>query len=172
MLNWVTSSEINNDRFEILSSNSSSGINYFEEIDEVKGVGNSTSLHYYSYLDQRPGKKGTYYYRLRQVDYDGRNMLSNIVAVNFKNGKALNLLGVIPNPYTERTSVQLYLSEGGQLTERIVDVFGREISANTFSLDKGMFSFDPEETTSLSAGVYFVELIFNDERMVTRLVKE
>ena len=127
MLNWVTSSEINNDRFEILSSNSASGINNFEEIDEVKGMGNSTSLHYYSYLDQRPGKKGTYYYRLRQVDYDGRNILSNIVAVNFKNGKCLNLLGVIPNPYTERTSVQLYLSENGNLTERILDVFGREI---------------------------------------------
>ncbi len=172
MLNWVTSSEINNDRFEILSSNSSSGINYFEKIDEVKGVGNSTSLHYYSYLDQRPGKKGTYYYRLRQVDYDGKNMLSNIVAVNFKNGKVLNLLGVIPNPYTERTSVQVYLSEKGILTERIVDVFGREISANAFSLDKGMFSFDPEETTSLSAGVYFVELIFGEERLVSRLVKE
>jgi hypothetical protein len=35
-----------------------------------------------------------------------------------------------------------------------------------------MFSFDPEETTSLSAGIYFVELIFGEERLVSRLVKE
>ncbi|MEO8085593.1 MAG: T9SS type A sorting domain-containing protein [Bacteroidota bacterium] len=172
LLNWVTSSEINNDRFEILSATSAEGISNFEKIDQVAGVGNSTSIHHYSYLDQRPGKKGTYYYRLRQVDYDGRNMLTNIVAVNFKSGKAMNLVGVIPNPYTDRTSVQVYISEKGMLAEKIMDVFGREISTKTFSLDKGMFSFDPEENTSLSSGVYFVELIFNDERIVSRLVKE
>ena len=172
MLSWVTSSEINNDRFEILSSNSAQGINYFEEIDIVKGIGNSTSIHHYSYLDQRPGKKGTYYYRLKQVDYDGKSMLTNIVAVNFKNGKLLNLIGVIPNPYSEHTSVQVYMSEKGTLSARISDVFGREISSNSFSTDKGMFSFDPEELVQLSAGVYFVELLFNDERVVTRLVKE
>ncbi|CAN5646338.1 hypothetical protein BH11BAC1_BH11BAC1_13280 [soil metagenome] len=172
LLNWVTSSEINNDRFEILSATSAEGISNFEKIDQVAGVGNSTSIHHYSYLDQRPGKKGTYYYRLRQVDYDGRNILTNIVAVSFKSGKALNLIGVIPNPYTDRTAVQVYISEKGMLAERIMDVFGREISSKTFSLDKGIFSFDPEEKISLSSGVYFVELIFNDERIVSRLVKE
>ncbi len=172
LLNWVTSGEINNDRFEIRSSNSSSGANYFEEIDQVKGAGNSTSLQHYSFLDQRPGKKGTYYYQLRQVDYDGKSMMSNIVAVNFKNGKVLNLLGVIPNPYTDRTSVQVYFSEKGTLDVRIIDIFGREISTNTFSNDKGLFEFDPEQTTKFSAGIYFVELLFNDERLVTKIVKE
>jgi len=172
MLNWVTSSEINNDRFEVLSSNSSSGTNYFEDIGHVKGNGNSTAVHHYEFLDQRPGKKGTYYYRLRQVDFDGKTMLSNIVAVNFKNGKALSLIGIIPNPYTDRTSVQMFVNERGILNEKIMDVFGRQISAQSFSVDKGVFSFDPEETISLSSGVYFVELIFNDERVVSRLVKE
>jgi hypothetical protein len=172
LLEWVTSSEINNDRFEILSSDNSSGANNFEEISQVKGSGNSTSIHRYSYLDQRPAKKGTYYYRLRQVDFDGSQMLSNIVAVNFRNGKSLNLVGIIPNPFTDRTSVQIYSSERGVLSARITDVFGREISAKEFAIDKGMFSFDPEESARLSSGIYFVELILNDERIVSRLVKE
>ena len=172
LLEWTTSSELNNDRFEILSSNSASSVNQFGQISSVKGSGNTTSVRNYSYLDQRPDKTGTYYYRLRQVDYDGKSMLSNIVAVNFKNGKSLNLIGVIPNPYTDRTSVQLYLDEKGILSERIVDMFGREISSRSFSVDKGVFSFDPEETIKLASGVYFVEILFNEERVVSRLVKE
>jgi hypothetical protein len=172
LLNWTTTSEINNDRFEIFSSNTSLGTNRFELIGSVKGNGNSTSIHHYAYLDQRPDKKGTYYYRLRQVDYDGMDMHSNIVAVNFKNAKAMNLVGVIPNPYTERTSVQIFASEKGVLTGHMTDVFGRHISTQTFSIDKGMFSFDPELAAPVAAGVYFVEIIFNDERIVSRLVKE
>lgn len=172
LVSWVTSSEINNDHFEILSSNSSSGVSSFESIAHVKGNGNTTSLHYYSYLDQRPAKKGVYYYRLQQFDFDGKNMLSNIVAVNFKNGKTLNLVGIIPNPFTEHTAVQLYTTEGGTLNTRILDIFGREISSRSFMIEKGMFSFDPEESGKLSSGVYFVELLLNDERIVSRIVKE
>lgn len=172
LLEWVTSSEINNDRFEILSSNSTSGSGNFEMIETTKGSGNSTSIHHYSYLDQRPAKKGTYYYRLRQVDYDGSTMLSSIVAVNFKNGKLLNLVGIIPNPFTDRTSVQLYSGGKGMLQTRITDMFGREISSRSYSIEKGMFAFDPEESAVLSAGVYFVELVLDEERIVSRLVKE
>ena len=169
LLNWVTSSEINNDHFEILSAASA---NNFENIGSERGNGNSTAVHYYSYLDKRPGKKGTYFYRLRQVDYDGKSMLSNIVAVNFRDGKSLSLVGIIPNPYTDRTSIQVFVGQQGDLNERILDVFGREVSARTFSLEKGVFTFDPEEAGLLSSGVYFVELIFRDERVVSRLVKE
>ena len=172
MLDWTTTTEINNDRFEILSSESSSGPTVFEEIGQVKGIGNSTSVHKYSYLDERPSKKGTYYYRLHQVDFDGKSTHSNIVAVNFKEGNELTLVGVIPNPYTDRTSVQMFVSEKGMLQQRILDIFGREISSATYPLDKGMFSFDPEESVRLIPGIYFVELLFNDEKVVTRLVKE
>ena len=172
LLTWTTTAELNNDRFEILSSVASSATNVFEEIGVVKGFGNSTNIHRYSYLDQRPSKKGTYYYRLRQVDYDGKNAHSNIVGVNFKEGDMLTLIGVIPNPYTDKTSVQMFLAEPGLLQQRIYDVFGRTVSSTSYATDKGMFSFDPEESVHLIPGIYFVELFFNDEKIVTRLIKE
>jgi hypothetical protein len=172
LLNWVTSSEINNDHFEILSSSDASGSSAFTEIAHVNGKGNSTTVNYYSYLDQRPSKNGTYYYRLRQVDFDGKNTLTNIVAVSFRDGKLLTLLGIIPNPYQDRTTVQFYTGANGQLSRRVLDIFGREISSSAESVGSGMHSFDPEENVTLSAGVYFVELTFHDERIVTRLVKE
>jgi hypothetical protein len=172
LLTWTTTAEINNDRFEILSSNSNATTNIFEEIGQVKGNGNSTSVHRYSYLDERPSKKGTYYYRLKQVDYDGITAYSNIVGVNFKNGNQLTLIGVVPNPYSDKTSIQMFIAEPGLLQERIFDVFGRQISSASYPLDKGMFSFDPEESVRLIPGIYLVELFFNDEKFVTRLVKE
>ena len=147
-------------------------LTFFEEIGHVKGVGNSTGVHKNSYLDQRPSKKGTYYYRLRQVDYDGKTAHSNIVGVNFKEGDQLTLIGVIPNPYSEKTSVQMFLAEPGILQQKIFDVFGREVSSASYAVDKGMFSFDPEESVKLTPGMYFVQVLLNDEKIVTRLIKE
>ena len=109
---------------------------------------------------------------MRQVDFDGKSSNSNIVAVTFREGKGLTLVGIIPNPYTEKTSVQIFVPEKGLLQQRILDIFGREISSGRYELDQGMFAFDPEEDTRLIPGIYFVELLFNDERIVTRLVKE
>jgi hypothetical protein len=170
LLKWNTASEINNDYFEILSSANDAAD--FKVIGKVRGNGNSTQLNSYSFADHRAAKNGTYYYRLRQVDYDGRYSLSHVAAVHFGNGSQFNLAGIFPNPFTEVTSVQVYSHETSVLSARIFDMQGREISLMTFSVGKGMFSFNPEERITLTPGVYLLRLSLDEETITSRLVKQ
>jgi len=67
-IQWKTASELNNDYFII--EKSEDGTNYSELI-RVNGQGNSNTLSEYEYLDYN-GNGTTFYYRLTQVDYDGK----------------------------------------------------------------------------------------------------
>ncbi len=91
-LEWVTTSETNNDYFEIQKSTDAQT---FAAIGNVKGVGDSRETNRYHFTDESPGAQTTYY-RLNQVDYDGTATLSRIVAV--QNGDAAPDPAVYPNP--------------------------------------------------------------------------
>ena len=79
-LSWTTASELNNDRFEILRS--SNGIEFYQ-IGAVAGAGTYSQLSNYFYIDEYP-VSGTNFYKLRQVDIDGRYTESPVRLVTFK----------------------------------------------------------------------------------------
>src|SRR5690606_16860319 len=77
VLNWNTASETNNSGFEI--QRSTDRVN-FSNIAFVPGFGTTTQPRSYSYTDNSVNN-GTYYYRLKQVDYNGAFAYSDIVEV-------------------------------------------------------------------------------------------
>jgi hypothetical protein len=173
VLKWTTASETNNDYFEILSSvNNDASSDGFVSIGKVQGQGNSTQLNSYSFTDHRSAKKGTYYYRLRQVDFDGQYSFSKIAALQFGNNGKFNLAGIFPNPFSENTTVQIYSDIATELSAQIFDAQGREIASMKFPVKKGMFSFNPEEKAPLANGVYLIRLTLGDEIISTRIVKQ
>lgn len=96
VLNWITATEINNNRFEI--ERSKDGV-VFEKIGthESKAVGgNSTSNIVYNYIDSNPFS-GTSYYRLKQIDHDGKFEYHSIISVDREEQKNIKFI-VFPNP--------------------------------------------------------------------------
>lgn len=78
-LEWKTLTEINNDYFEIYGSRD--GVD-FEYIDRIKGSGNSTTTKIYQFTDKNRQINDYYYYKLKQVDYDGEFKYSDIISVS------------------------------------------------------------------------------------------
>ena len=68
VLSWKTASEINNSHFEIERSNNGKD---FIKIGEIAGQGTSNSTKRYQFTDKNPGS-AQQYYRLKQVDFDGK----------------------------------------------------------------------------------------------------
>lgn len=96
-LHWITSAERNNDYFAI--ERSVDGKNW-KVIGTVNGVGNSNTIQEYSYTDYPYGilnAAQVYYYRLKQVDYDGEYELSDIVLTHCSSER-FKSIQVIPNP--------------------------------------------------------------------------
>ncbi len=93
ILSWETASENNNDFFEIERSENGKD---FEAIGKIDAKGDSRDNVKYSFIDKMP-INGTDYYRLKQVDFDGRYEYSNVVNIAIS-GKELS---VFPNPASD-----------------------------------------------------------------------
>lgn len=96
---WRTASEINNSGFEV--ERSSDGVN-FEKIGWVEGNGTTNVEHYYLFTDEAPNH-GWNYYRLKQIDHDGKFEYSRFIPVFADD---LPQVEIYPNPFRDH----LYLS--------------------------------------------------------------
>lgn len=99
-LEWITSSEINNDYFII--EESSDGIN-FSEIGQVNGVGNSIEINNYNYSYLSSGNLA--FYRLKQVDFDGTYDYSAIIKI--EQAKSSEPI-IFPNPVSRGQMMTIY----------------------------------------------------------------
>ena len=88
-LDWATASEVNNAYFDV--ERSADALTY-TRVGNVPGRGNSFSRQQYSFTDETPAP-GANYYRLRQVDTDGRFSFSPVRAVIIRGNGELTLLG-------------------------------------------------------------------------------
>jgi hypothetical protein len=97
---WSTSQEFNNDHFEIERSHD--GIN-FEKITNVNGQGTKNSLTTYVYNDIDVNRTLVVYYRIKQVDYDGKFEYSNVIVLNGAEGNSS--IEIYPNPLDEGSTL-------------------------------------------------------------------
>jgi hypothetical protein len=76
---WSTATETNNHFFDV--ERSLDGVNFYQ-IGRVQGSGNSSQTNRYSLMDYNGTAHGTYYYRIKQVDYNGSFSYSDIVILD------------------------------------------------------------------------------------------
>ena len=93
-LTWTTASETNNDYFKI--ERSIDGVN-FASFALIDGAGNNNTILNYKAMDFEP-YEGLSYYRLMQIDFDGKFEYSDVKAVNFIKPAQGENWSVYPNP--------------------------------------------------------------------------
>lgn len=147
---WVTASEINNDYFIV--QRSKNGID-FNDIGLVDGHGNSSTPLHYTFTDNSP-YSGISYYRLKQFDFDGASDLSEIVAVEFVNGKAA--FNLYPNPASDELSIDFSNEPSENFTAEIIDALGKRIMKYDFELNE--YSFFKINIKSLAEGIYTLRI--------------
>lgn len=155
-LNWASGSEVNNSGFEIQFSRDGQD---FEAIGFVVGVGNALTLQQYQFVYDYSGAA---YYRLKQIDYDGKYTYSNIV--HTKPSKSLAAL--FPNPAEGVISIQ---SQEPIIETVIYNQQGRIMNIQT-SLHANALQLNIAE---LLSGWYFVKIISNNgAQTVHKLYKQ
>ncbi|GAB3328766.1 hypothetical protein GCM10027511_38710 [Hymenobacter humi] len=155
-LSWATASEKNNDRFEVQRSATGDA---FQTIGTVKGQGNSSSLHDYTFVDSRP-LAGQSYYRLRQVDADGTSTFSPVATAQGPNNICV---AVYPNPSASTVTLPATM---GAVRYRILNTLGQELLSGKAAGN------DRLDLTTLNKGTFFLELTGESGRTTQRLVRE
>jgi hypothetical protein len=155
MLNWSTATEVNNQGFEILRS--AQNDNDWQKIGYVPGFGTTTEPKSYSYIDQSVSS-GTYYYQLKQIDFDGSFTYSDAAVVEVSLPTVFSLEQNYPNPFNPITSIQFSLPVDARVTINIYNLVGEnvaEVVSGNFTA--GTHRVDVNAGT-LTSGIYFYQL--------------
>lgn len=152
-LKWSTSSEKNNNRFDVLHSTDG---HLFSVIGSVKGHGSSTSLNNYSFTDKNPSQ-GTNYYQLEQFDHDGKTEKSTVAAVNTDSSQPEFIIAQTEN---EQLFAKIFTLEKGSGYLKIIDMGGRELLTVHINLEQGNNRVD---IPSIKAGIYTATLTINNK---------
>jgi hypothetical protein len=146
LLHWQTVGELNTSHFEI--ERSQDALN-FQSIGKKDAKGNFAGISNYTFMDENP-QTGTNYYRLKQIDLDGRFTYSPIVALHFEGRQDMSLF---PNPNNGQFTIKLPENNGTLLKVQITEATGRVLSIENlaYPAEKGL-----ELKKNLPKGLYFV----------------
>jgi Secretion system C-terminal sorting domain len=142
VLTWTTLTERNNKVFKI--ERSKDGKNFIE-IGEVKGSGTTDFPRSYTYNDETP--LSISYYRLRQIDYDGKEKPSKIVSVSLKGDKDFV---IFPNPTKDKITFNASDFEPNRVI--VYNSLGQIV------MDKA-YQINELDVSNLPTGVYVIELV-------------
>lgn len=152
LLTWKTATEQNNKGFEIQQSDD--GIN-FEKIAFVSSrseTGNSTQKLSYNYLNDKlfAGKN---YYRLRQIDKDGKFIYSRVIVIN----NLKQNLTIYPNPVQCELTAQVQSDTYEQAFVQITDMQGKVLLKHATQINIGITKLRIN-TSKLERGNYIPTL--------------
>lgn len=157
LLTWTTATEKNSKGFYVEVSTDGK---FFRSLGFVASEGaNSSRPQYYRFVDAEAAKTGNRYYRLHQVDLDGKNALSDVKVLNFNNGSitATSLLA-FPNPFTDNLSISVAGAGQGAATLRLTDLAGRTIRSQQVTLTGSSSTIPVANINDLKAGLYIMQL--------------
>ncbi len=152
-LEWETASELNNEGFYVQKSADG---NDWKNLTFISGHHTTISKKSYDFID-RDVLSGPNYYRLKQVDFDGKFDFSNVVIVDMSDRNSSIML--FPNPVSE----ELFISTTYDVDVDIYNTLGQKINCLQISGEK---SFD---MSNLRAGVYVLQF---SNGIVKQVIKE
>ncbi|HEX6333725.1 MAG TPA: proprotein convertase P-domain-containing protein [Flavisolibacter sp.] len=163
ILSWTTQTEQNNSGFDVQRSSDGMDFRSIAFIPSAAAGGSSAQSLRYNFTDDQ--LQGAYqYYRLRQVDLDGRHAFSNVIMIRDGAVSGTRLHTMFPNPVHDVLNVQVESPGSGTAVLEVADFSGNMISRSSRRLEKGANAL-ALPTAHLPAGVYLL-VIRQDERII------
>lgn len=163
LLNWETATEINNHGFEVERRVHSAESTEWDKIGFVNGHGNSNSIKNYNFTDNKVSNSSKYFYRLKQIDTDGKFEYSNEIEVDF-NGlpSKFSLEQNYPNPFNPSTTITFSIPQQSNVSLKVYDALGSEVAELVNEeMKSGSYKIN-FDSSKLSSGIYFYTLRTND----------
>jgi len=165
-IDWIVESQINNDYYIIENS-----LDCYEwkEVNRVEGDGNCNTTKFYSLKDYSP-HIGLSYYRLTQVDYDGKLETFYPVSVEVENEKTIGL-NIRPNPAIDYIELEMDYSLDPLINHnvQIFDMNGNRVYKKHFIGEIHDFQINIEK---FNKGAYILKSKSDNVNAVGKFVKE
>jgi len=177
LLNWITSTELNNKGFEIQKNSTIDFDESWETIGFVSGSGTTTEPKAYSYIDEFDNQlfNGTVRYRLKQIDFNGSYEYSNIIKVEVDfTPEEYKLYQNYPNPFNPNTTIKYALPFESHIRLAVYNALGELIEVLE-DVVKGAGYYDIKwNADGYSSGIYIytLEARASDLGIYNKLIKK
>jgi hypothetical protein len=165
LLQWSTSTETNSRHFELEKSFDGTG---YRKIATIPAAGFSNTVKKYSFTDMEKLSEKNYY-RLRSVDVDGKNKLSNIVLI--KQPDIEQEMIVLGNPFKNNISIRFVKAPETAGELRLTDMAGRLMATQKIAIGQQQIQFILP-AGKLSRGVYQLKAEINGRKFIKQVIKE
>jgi hypothetical protein len=141
----------------------------WESVGFVKGAGASNSAHAYTF-STLVSVSGTYEFRLKQIDRDGKFEYSNTVEATIVEAATFSLNPNYPNPFNPATNITFSTEKTGIVTLRVYNILGGEVATlvNT-TMDAGSYSVS-FDARNLPSGIYYARLQSGTQTAIRRMM--
>jgi hypothetical protein len=168
LLNWAVQ-ETNNNHFEI--ERSVNGVDFAQIGSNVvsKGAGSNN----YSMTDAEliNLKSNVVYYRIKQVDNDGKFTYSKVATIKLSTDKNYNI-GIYPNPVNDNTTLTIDVAKATRAQVKVIDAAGKTVQTLSLVLNAGVNQKKINFST-LANGSYNVNVMSEDGLQETlKVVKQ
>lgn len=163
-LTWTTTNEINLQSFVVEKSFDGTS---FTSIDIVSAKNNS-SINQYNTVDKTLLERVTYY-RLKQLDADGKFSYSNIIAIN-PTTSTINTVSIYPNPTRGIAQLNIHSTASSKAAIMVMDLAGRIVLHANIDVVKGS-QITQLDVSKLSQGNYQLTVLLNNEKITQKLIK-
>lgn len=172
LLEWSTEDELNNKGFEVQRSTDGSLFSTLGFVKAKTANGSSSIVLSYSFEDYNPDGQRQYY-RLRQVDIDGRGKLSQVLVINGDKPAALSIGSLFPVPARNKLTVIVNAPREGKIELMIANANGQLIRRQIASVGLGANSI-PLNIDELTSGNYIIYLKdkVQDQVLSVKFIKE
>jgi hypothetical protein len=167
LLEWTTASEQNSDYFQI--ERSRDGFEWVI-VSKIQAMGNSSSNKDYQFIDMTTGGYFEGYYRLKQVDFDGKFEYFVPKYILCTSNKTNYDIEIFPNPVKEElfTGIRNSMLCDGLVT--IADFSGKVVKQEKINLLEG-YNLINIDVKDLLSGIYLIKITSNDVQFVGRFIK-
>ena len=153
-LQWETKTEVNNYGFEIERASEDKN---WEKIGFIEGSGNSNTSNKYSYTDKNIFGSDKFYYRLKQVDFNGSATYSDEILSNIS-VKSYELFQNYPNPFNPATTITFSIVAKNKVSLIVYNILGQKVAELiNKEMEAGIHKFD-FNSKGLASGTYIYRL--------------
>lgn len=167
LITWQTANEQNNDGFNVQKSLNGNDFNSIAYVKSLAPNGNSTIRLNYESIDNAP-QQGHNYYRLEQVDMDGKKWYSQVLDIVWGNG---GIVSVYPNPAKDILNIDIATEKVGTIEVKIMDMSGRIVKSVQMQSVNGMNAMKID-LTPLASGLYNIQVFENGQKLSTHKVRK
>ena len=172
ILNWSTSTELNNSGFEIQRAieNGKWKMENWNKIGFVSGGGTTNEPREYSFTD-RNLETGKYKYRLKQLDFNGNFEyfeLAETVSIGIPD--KYDLSQNYPNPFNPVTTINYDLPSDGIVTIKVYDILGRELKTLVNEMKTAGYHKIKFNAADFASGAYFYRMTAGNFAAVKKFV--